>query len=724
MTPQTKLAARILVGILSLLPLSLRAPIALRAEEGMYPMSELAGLDLKSKGIELTPEQLFNPNGTSLVDGVCRVNGCTGSFVSPKGLIITNHHCAYGAIQKASTADNDYLLNGFMSESLGDEIPAPDYTVRVTEDYRDVSAEVLSVVTSEMTFLERTKAIEKQRKQLEAAAEKEHAGLRAEVAEMFAGKTYVLFLYTYLKDIRLVFAPPQSIGNFGGETDNWMWPRHTGDFSFMRAYTAPDGTSATYSPENVPFQPKRFIQVAPEGVEENDAVFLLGYPGRTARHKTASFLKYEQDVRLPMIVELYNWQIDVMKAAGDGNREVEIKHASRMRSLSNVEKRSRGQLKGLIRKRIVQTRSDAESKLQEFIALVPERNAKYGTLLGELDSVYAQMSREAELETLLRQLTTASRVASVGYFLYDSAVERQMPDLERESLYMDRNWQQSVGRIRTSLRDFHAPTDAMLLGGILDRLRACEGVSSIDALKPLVQDEANVQQLAGDLIATTKLGDAQFVEDCLLKSPAELAEVDDPLLQFLIRLYPTYSSIREAGKTRDGQLGRLYGSLVAVKQEYLSTRFVPDANATLRFTVGSVRRYSPEDAVVKTPITTLSGVVDKTTGIAPFITPIEVIQKYNAQEFGRYRNERLGDVPVGILYDTDTTGGNSGSPIFNAKGQLVGVNFDRCFEATINDFAWDQSYSRSIGVDIRYVLWITEHVYGARHLISEMGIKD
>ena len=270
--------------------------VQMLADDGMFPMSELPRVNLRERGIELTADQLFNPSEISLVDGICRVNGCTGSFVSESGLIITNHHCAFDAIQKASSSERDLLQNGFIAGSRSEEIPAPDYQVRITENYRDISAEVLSVVQDGMSFLERTKAIEKRRKQLEIEAERANPGLRAEVAEMFAGRTYVLFLYTYLKDVRLVFAPPVSVGNFGGEADNWEWPRHTGDFSFMRVYTAPDGTSATWSEKNVPYRPKRFLRVQQAGVDEGDAVFLLGYPGRTARHRTASFLEYEQEI--------------------------------------------------------------------------------------------------------------------------------------------------------------------------------------------------------------------------------------------------------------------------------------------------------------------------------------------------------------------------------------------------------------------------------------------
>jgi len=264
------------------------------AEEGMYPISEIHKLNLQNKGLEMSPLEMYNPDGISLIDGICKVGGCTGSFVSKDGLILTNHHCAYGAVQRASTEENDYLQNGFLAKTREKEIPAKAYTVRITESYRDVSGEVLSAVTEDMDFAERTKAIEKRIKEIVKQAEKENPGKRAEVSEMFIGKTYVLFIYTYLKDIRLVYSPPRSIGNFGGEVDNWMWPRHTGDFSFMRAYVAPDGSSTDYSPENVPYQPKRVVKVAPEGVNEEDFVFILGYPGRTYRHRTSHFLAYRR----------------------------------------------------------------------------------------------------------------------------------------------------------------------------------------------------------------------------------------------------------------------------------------------------------------------------------------------------------------------------------------------------------------------------------------------
>jgi hypothetical protein len=692
------------------------------ADDGMFPMSELPRVNLRERGIELTAEQLFNPSEISLVDGICRVNGCTGSFVSDSGLIITNHHCAFDAIQKASTSERDLLTNGFIAGSRAAEIPAPDYQVRITENYRDISADVLSVVRDGMTFLERTKAIEKRRKELELEAEKQHPGLRAEVAEMFAGRTYVLFLYTYLKDVRLVFAPPVSVGNFGGEADNWEWPRHTGDFSFMRAYTAPDGSSATWSEQNIPYRPRRFLRVQSAGVDEGDAVFLLGYPGRTARHRTASFLQYESRVRLPLTVELYQWQIREMEEAGAADRSVAIRHASRTKSLANVEKRSRGQLQGLQRAQIIERRLQQESELQAFIDSDAELRKQFGTVLGDIAAVYAEMESAGSLEIHLQQLRQACRALAFGFAVVDSVHERAKPDLERESPWMDRNYSQSVQELKVSLRDWHPPTDEVMLRGMLARLKNIPGARDIAVPGGLTESEQACEQAAKRLIAGTNLGDAAFVERALAQTVKQLSENQDPVLQLVLSLYPEYLRLRELDKTREGRLSRLYGSLLEVKERFLRTGFIPDANGTLRFTSGHVRAYSPADAVVRTPVSTLRGVIEKTTGRDPFITPEPVLRAYREGDFGGFLHPRLGQVPVAILYDTDTTGGNSGSPVLNAKGELVGVNFDRCFEATINDFAWNADYSRSIGVDIRYVLWITGRVYGATGLLKEMGV--
>ena len=698
-------------------------PSIASADEGMFPISEIGPLNLPEHGLEMDPADIFREDGVCLVDGICRVNGCTGSFVSPEGLIFTNHHCAYRAIQSASSAQHDYLQDGFLAADRGQEIPAKGYTVRITESFRDVSAQVLAVVDAQMEFAERTRAIDKQRKSLEKAAEDEHPGMRAEVAEMFVGKTYVLFLYTNLRDIRLVFAPPQSVGTFGGAVDNWEWPRHTGDFSFLRAYVAPDGSPADHDEQNVPFRPKRHIPVAPEGVSEGDFVFLLGYPGRTARHKTSHFLQYEEEVRLPHVVELYRWQVAVMEEDGREDRAVLLKHLSRIQGLANVEKRSRGQLKGLAGARFVARRQESEKSLQQFIDSDDIRRERCGTILREIGEVYAEMTAQARFELNFRGLVRGCRLLSIANTLVDAAHERQKDDLERESASMDRNWPQTVARLKLSFADLHVPTDRRLLAGLLQRLAEVPQVGEVPALKRFAEQHDDPLFIER-LYARARLTDADFLESCLDMNPEQLRETGAPFLDIAAALYPTSLELRERNKEREGRLSQLSGMLIEVKKEFLQADFVPDANSTLRLTFGRIRRYSPEDAVIKLPITTLGGVVAKTTGEEPFVTPQRILDLHAARDFGRYAHPELGDVPVGILYDTDTTGGNSGSPIINAKGQLVGVNFDRTFEATINDFAWHQSYSRSIGVDIRYALWVTDKVAGATHLIREMGLSE
>jgi hypothetical protein len=305
----------------------------------MIPLSEIHKLDLKALGFQIDSKELYNPHGISLIDGIINLKGCTASFVSPDGLLLTNYHCAFRAVQSVTTKEKDYMRDGFIANDRSQEVPAASQTVRVIEFYRDVSKEVLEVVKKEMDYAQRTKAIEKKIKKIELEMEKKYPGRRAEVAEMFMGKTYVLFVYTYLKDIRLVYAPPRSIGEYGGEIDNWMWPRHTGDFAFMRAYTAPDGSFADYSSDNVPYHPKKYLQAAPGGVKEEDFVFILGYPGRTHRHRTSYFISFEEEVKKPYFVELYQYMIHILEEMSKKDRTVEIKLSPRLKGLWNRMKR-------------------------------------------------------------------------------------------------------------------------------------------------------------------------------------------------------------------------------------------------------------------------------------------------------------------------------------------------------------------------------------------------
>ena len=696
------------------------------ADEGMYPISAIHKLNLRAKGLKIDPKEIYNPNGVSLIDGVVQLSGCTGSFISKDGLILTNHHCAFGAVQAASTTEKDYVTDGLLALSKEKEIQARGMTARITESYRDVSKEVLSVVNDKMDLAERTKAIDRKIREIVAEIEKKNPGKRAEVSEMFAGKTYVLFVYTNLRDIRLVYVPPRSIGEFGGENDNWVWPRHTGDFSFMRAYVAPDGSPADYSPNNVPYHPKKFLKVNPAGVDEGDFVFILGYPGRTFRHRTSQYLVYEEKYRMPYVADLFEWQIATMEEIGKTDRAVALKHDARIKGLANTMKNYRGKLLGMKRLHLVEGKFEEEKALQQFIESDPKRKELYGTVLEDIGKIYREMSDWAPSELVLDYLRGSSVMLGYGFTIYESALELQKPDLERLSSYTERNLANTKRGLSQALRNYYEPTDKAFLKHMLMQaanLLEMQRIPAIDEILKGGSAEQAIDQFIQTAYARSKLNDEKIVIDSFGNKPAEVEQMDDPFVQLARVLYPTYLKLRETRQRRDGALSKLSALLVDVKQQFQKTSFIPDANSTLRLTFGRIKGYSPADATYYKPITTLTGVIEKTTGEDPYGTPEKVINLYKSKDFGRYRNAKLNDVPVAILYNMDTTGGNSGSPVLNARGELVGVNFDRAFEATINDYAWSDSYSRSIAVDIRYVLWVTEKVGEANHLLKEMGIK-
>jgi hypothetical protein len=696
-----------------------------RADEGMYPLSELSRLNLAAAGLKVSASDIFDPEHGGLVDAIVKIGGCTGSFISPGGLVITNHHCAFGIVQMASTPEKDYIRDGFLAADRRSELPAQGLTLRITESYSDVSARVVGALSDTMDFSERTKTVGRVIKEIVAQAESDNPGKRAEVSEMFPGKSYILFIYTYLRDVRAVYVPPRSVGEFGGEFDNWVWPRHTGDFAFMRAYVAPDGSPADYSPDNVPYHPRKFLRVNPAGVEDSDRVFILGYPGRTYRHRSSYFLSYEEDVRMPYVADLYQWEISVMESAGAEDPSVAIKTAGRIKGLSNVMKNYRSKLEGMKRMDLVQARRDDDRALQKFIDADTALAARDGSMLRDLENFYNDLRESADYEMTLRSMRSSVAMLGTAMTLLDAARELPKPDMERQSPFMERNLASTRTSLGQSLRNYVEGVDQVFLREFfLDASELADGqrIGPIDSLIGFSNVETRADEFIAEAYRTSRLGDSAFVMSAFGMSADSLKSLHDPFLDLAARLLPLYAALADSQEVRDGELTRLDGEYADVRSRFLRKDFIPDANGTLRMTFGSIRGYSPADALQATPITTIKGVIDKTTGQEPFDTPARVVDLYRRRDFGRLVSRGLHTLPVCLLYNLDTTGGNSGSPLLNAAGELVGVNFDRAYGATINDFAWDESYSRSIAVDIRYVLWMTGKVAGAQHLIDEMGV--
>lgn len=707
--------------------LSLLFVLNLYAEEGMIPLSELNKLNLQSAGFEISAEDIFSQDTPSLSDAIVKLGGCTGSFISSEGLILTNHHCAFRAVQTASTPEHDYLQNGFMAENRSREIQAKGYTVRITQSFEDVSPEILKDLDAVSDFAERNKTIKKRMKEVVVRAEEAHPGLRAEVAEMFKGQTYVLFLYIYLKDVRMVYVPPISIGNFGGEVDNWEWPRHTGDFSVLRAYMAPDGSPAEYSDENIPFIPKKYLKVNPQGVEENDFVFLLGYPGRTFRHRTSHYIDFQERIRMPFVVDWYQWQINLMEKLGQADRDIALKYSSTIKGLANTEKNYRGKLLGLGRLDKVQQKQAEEAQILKFIQANETLQDQYGQVLSQIESLYLEMNSSAQREMILSYLTRSVSALSFANTLYKAAEEREKEDLERESAYMNRNFKRTKERLFIRLQNYQEAGDKEILMELLRKASALpkdQRIKNLDKIFKLKKDEVRRQKIIDKAYGSSEIGQQKFIDDHFNQSFKKVKKSKDPFLKWIKLLQPELKELKETSERRTGELSKLSAEWAEVKRLYQKSDFIPDANGTFRLTYGYIRRYTPADAVTKLPQTTVSGILQKNTGQAPFNAPDKLLQLIRTKDFGNLRSKKLNNLPVGILYDCDTTGGNSGSPVMNAKGELIGLNFDRAFEATINDFAWASSYSRSIGVDIRYILWVLQKYAGAGYLFEEMGISQ
>jgi hypothetical protein len=696
---------------------------SLFADDGMWLPHQMPELNLQKQGLRMNPDRLYRTDGTGIMSAIVSLGGGTGEFVSPEGLILTNHHVAYRALQTASSVQNDYLEEGFVAWERSEEIRAPGYYADVLLSYEDVTDQVLNSLDGTLGPAEKHQALHRIMSNVASEAETAGPDLVCKVVPMYSGNLYYLFRYKRLKDIRLVYAPPLAIGNFGGETDNWMWPRHTCDFSFLRAYVSPDNIGSEYNPENIPYQPTSILHISLNGLKEGDFTFVMGYPARTYRNYTTTEL--ESDIsRMKKNLELRKQTIGFLEQENKRSKDIEIKYASKLRSLYNGQKNYEAKLEGFKKNRVVDSKLEKEQDLKNWIAAGNERSEKYHGVLHDIADITERLAGFERQREILEQTVHryfGPELLYQAYLLAKNAVEKEKPDMDRDVDFQTRNASVLRSRIEFAERSYDPGVDQKYFEFTVDRLIRMNELPS--QFRPFFSDttQAGISAAVDVIYRKTHMTDPAYRLGILEKSPDDIRKTGDPLLQLGLDIAMTFDKLTEERSALEQERDDARALYKSALMEMNEGRLAPDANGTLRFTYGAVMGYSPRDAVLYLPFTTLKGVIEKDTGVFPFNVPNKLKQLYDEKDYGRYADQGLDRIVACFLNTTNVTGGNSGSPTLNANGEQVGIIFDMTYESVTGDYFVIPDLQRTISVDIRYVLFITEKFSGATHIIHELG---
>ena len=715
--------------LISLL-LSIFLSFSLIADEGMWLPQLLKSLnekDMIERGLKLTADDIYDINNSSLKDAIVSLNGggCTAEMISSNGLMLTNHHCAFGSIQTHSTLENDYLKDGFWAMSNAEELKNDDVTATFLISIEDVSERINSFLNNQMSEDERRAKIAEISKVISKEVS-DSTSYSANVKSYFGGNDFYLLIYETFKDVRLVGAPPSSIGKFGGDTDNWMWPRHTGDFSLYRVYMAPDGSPASYDLENIPYKPKHHLPIQLEGVENEDYTMIMGYPGRTNRYLTSFGISEALEISNPTTVDIRTEKLAVIKDGMDANKRVKIQYASKYASTSNYWKYYIGQSKSLKAMKVFDKKKDIENAFEEWVKSGDSSvQEKYGNVLEMIESAYNKNKRIALNRTYLNEAVfQGSEILYFSYMMKNRIAS--LPKDKKERLT-------SIRKLKKLAKDFYknynASVDEKLLSSMLSMYYYNVPKNQhAPVFKKIENQMLGFKKLDFDFYAQNVFKRSVFSskEKCMefLQNPT-LSRVSRDLAfttmnsiydKYMKEIYPTRKSVRAALSKGN----RLFMS--GLREMDTSKSFYPDANSTMRVTYGSIGDYSPGNAMHYDYFTTIDGIIEKEDETnEEFIVPEKLKELYKMSDYGRYADKN-GDLRINFISSNDITGGNSGSPVMNAWGELIGTAFDGNWESMSGDIAFENKIQRTISVDIRYILFIIDKYANASYLIDEMTI--
>ena len=684
----------------------------------------------RKMGVEIAPSALADPLASPLA-GVVSLGGCTGSFVSNQGLIVTNDHCAQGALQFNSDAQHNYVEDGFMAPTLADEKPAgPSQRVTVAQAFTDVTARVRDEIEDIADPIKRKEEVDKRTKEIVAACEKDRPAIRCQVASFFHGGQYELIEMLEIKDVRLVYSPARGVGNYGGEVDNWHWPRHTGDWSYFRAYVGKDGKSAEPSPDNVPYQPKHFLHVTTAGVKRGDFVMIAGYPGVTNREQTASALRFDIESRYPMLVDYQQKQYDLLEGHIKDPGETAIRATTQKQRVQNGLEKYRGILDGFAKTPELLTRKDELDRRTKAWA-DEDGHEEYKAAIAKLEAIEADARKTSRADYTRANAFGGSRLLATALMFARWADERAKPDADRRPGFQDRDLDRARAAQKQFAKQFDRTLDRAQLRLALVTALALPAADRpwlatlLDAKKGAKLDEALIDKTIDGWYADTKLEDDKVRIELLEHGTAkELAASKDAFVRAALRVWPTAKAEDKKTDARIGELMVVMPKYVEAMKQALGGAIAPDANSTLRITYGTVKSLHPDATTIADgAFTTGSQILAKNTGTPPFNAPKKELDAIAAKQFGPYADPRLGgDLPIDFESDLDITGGNSGSPTMNDKGELVGLAFDGNREGLASDAVFDGSTTRTIQVDARYMIWTMDLLDGGGRLISEMGL--